>query len=87
MANEDHMPKIDVERDGYRLTSLQKEYMQRIHEQNKDRVQKWSKIRRNNRFLGVSLSIGVISIYSYTMWAIKQESFLDDFNEPEKVNN
>ncbi|OXU22931.1 hypothetical protein TSAR_006658 [Trichomalopsis sarcophagae] len=85
MDDGERMPKINVEKESHKLTNIQKEYMQRIHHQNLTRVQKWNQIRRRNRFLGATLSVFVVSIYSYTMWAIKQESFLDDFNEPEKL--
>ena len=28
----------------------------------------------------------VIGIYSYTIWAIQQEKFLDDFEMPEEID-
>lgn len=85
MDDRELMQKINVEKESHKFTSIEKEYMQRIHQQNLNRVQNLNKIRRRNRFLGAALSACVVSIYSYTLWAIKQENFLDDFNEPEKV--
>lgn len=35
-------------------------------------------------FLGALLGLGVFSIYGYSMFAVKQEKFLDDFDEPLK---
>ena len=83
MADGDRMPKVDLKKD--QLTGFQKEYMQRVQEQNLERAKKWSGIRRNNRYVGIGLGCLAISIYGYSMWAIKQEKFLDDFEEPEKV--
>lgn len=35
-------------------------------------------------FLGLALGFSVLSIYGYSMYAVKQEKFLDDFEEPAK---
>jgi Coiled-coil domain-containing protein 56 len=35
-------------------------------------------------FPAVSLGISVLGIYGYSMYAVQQEKFLDDFNEPIK---
>lgn len=85
MDNGSCMPKVNLETDNHKLTNIEKEYMKRVQEQNLARIQRWTKIRRKNRYVGFGLAVGVISIYSYTVWAIKQEKFLDDFNQPEKV--
>lgn len=86
MDDGDRMPKVSLDKEGQKLTNIEKEYMQRLQRQNIERIQKLNLTRRKNRIVGTVLGLGVISIYSYTIWAIKQESFLDDFNEPEKVN-
>lgn len=85
MDDGDRMAKINLDKD--KLTNIEKEYMQRVHQKNLDRVQKFTKTRNKNRFLGLGLGVGVVSIYSYTLWAIKQEKFLDDFEEPEKLSD
>ena len=87
MDDGERMPKVNIEKESDKLTLVEKEYMNRVYKQNLDRVNRWMRIRRKNRILGTALSFGVISIYSYTMWAIQQESFLDDLNEPDKISN
>jgi cytochrome c oxidase assembly factor 3 len=82
-----YMPKVNLQTENHRLSIIEKKYIQKIQQQNLYRVERWNKIRRKNRYLGIGLTLGVISIYSYTIWGIKQEKFLDDFNEPEKIFN
>lgn len=38
----------------------------------------------NFTFSGLALGFSVLSIYGYSMYAVKQEKFLDDFEEPAK---
>ncbi|CAB0033610.1 unnamed protein product [Trichogramma brassicae] len=83
MADGDQMKKVDLSKD--KVSAIQREYMKRVQKQNDERVAQWRGIRMRNRFIGVGLGCMVASIYAYSMIAIKQESFLDDFNEPEKV--
>lgn len=35
-------------------------------------------------YLAVALGVSVLGIYGYSMYAVKQEKFLDDFEEPAK---
>lgn len=37
-------------------------------------------------FLGCILGGTVFGIYLYSMFSVKQEKFLDDFEEPKKIN-
>jgi len=57
-------------------------YIKRMEAFNKDRVRKLNFLRRRNFLIGVGVAAGVIGIYSYTMGAVKQEGFLDDFDAP-----
>lgn len=47
---------------------------------------KWLAMRRyrkKNAIVGLSILAGVLGVYTYSMWAVKQEDFLDeDFNTP-----
>ena len=47
---------------------------------------KWLAMRRyrkKNTIVGLSILAGVLGVYAYSMWAVKQEDFLDeDFNIP-----
>nr|CAH7720387.1 unnamed protein product [Callosobruchus chinensis] len=75
------MPKIDVNK----LRHSDVEFIREIEKKNFERVQKLKLIRRKNLITGVLLGAGVLGIYGYSMYAVKQESFLDDFDEPEKT--
>ncbi|XP_059050747.1 cytochrome c oxidase assembly factor 3, mitochondrial [Achroia grisella] len=67
------------------LRKAELDYMRIIEEKNRERVQKLELIARRNRITGLSIGAGVLGIYLYSIFAVKQETFLDDFNEPEKV--
>ncbi|KAG7199180.1 hypothetical protein KM043_018056 [Ampulex compressa] len=81
----ENMPKLDFKKDAKRLKSTDLILMRRVEEDNirrATRVKDWRK--SNNRF-AIPLAFGALGIYLYTMYAIKQETFLDDFEEPEKI--
>lgn len=71
--------------DGPKPSGAQLAYMKLIEQENLKRVKKLELIRKRNWITGWSLGLCVLSIYGYTILTIKQERFLDDFNEPEKV--
>ncbi|KAK9696138.1 Cytochrome c oxidase assembly factor 3 [Popillia japonica] len=61
------------------------DFMRFIEKQNRERVEKLKRLRRNNLITAGLLGCGVFSIYFYSMFAVKQETFLDDFDEPVKT--
>lgn len=61
------------------------DFMKIIDKQNRERVRKLQDTSRRNRMVGLSIGAGVVGIYLYSIFAVKQETFLDDFNEPPKV--
>lgn len=63
----------------------QLEFMKIIEKQNQARVLKLKRVRRNNLVTGLTIGATVLAIYGYSMWSVKQEKFLDDFEEPKKV--
>lgn len=75
------MPKLDISNDRLKLSQAQLDYMKILEKQNIDRVSKLKRLRRNNIFTGVALLGGVISIYAYSILAVKQEKFLDEVDE------
>lgn len=75
------MPKIDSKR----VSSTELEFIKVIERQNQERVAKLKKLRKNNLLTAGLLGAGVIAIYGYSMFAVRQESFLDDFDEPLKT--
>lgn len=82
----DTLPKLDLKKDQRKLTPTDLINMKRVEEINLQRVTKLTQIRKKNIFTAAFLAFGVIGIYAYTIGAVKQEEFLDDFNEPEKMN-
>lgn len=62
------------------------DFMRLIEKRNLERVTKLRLQRKRNIWTGLTIGATVISIYLYSMLAVKQERFLDDFNEPQKVS-
>lgn len=81
----DQMPKVDFDKDKSRLSETQLNYMKYIENQNIERAQKLKKLKRNNIITALTLGAAVVGIYAYSILAVKQETFLDDFNEPAVV--
>lgn len=80
-----HTFKITNPSEGPKLTAAQLAFMKLTEKENLKRVQKLEAIRRRNWITGWTLGACVLSIYGYTILTVKQERFLDDFKEPEKV--
>lgn len=80
---EQHGLKIDDSSRKLKKTEI--DFMRLIEQQNLQRVQKLQRQRRNNKLTGFVLGGTVLSIYLYSMLSVKQERFLDDFEEPLKV--
>ncbi|XP_019698567.1 cytochrome c oxidase assembly factor 3, mitochondrial isoform X2 [Harpegnathos saltator] len=81
------MPKIDLLKDVSRFKSTDIVYMKRLEEENIKRAQKVRGYRKANNRTAFALTLGVIAIYTYTIYSFKQEKFLDDFEKPEKTIN
>jgi hypothetical protein len=81
MDAKDHMTKLDISNDRLKLSQAQLDYMKILEKQNIDRVTRLKRLRRNNLLTGVALLGGVLSIYAYSIFAVKQEKFLDEVND------
>jgi len=84
MANSDQMPKVDFMKDG----EIDKRLLQQIkfvERQNLLRATRLNRMRKNARYMGFVLGGIVLSIYGYSIYSIKQETFLNDFEEPKVV--
>lgn len=77
--------KISNPSEGPKLTAAQIAFMKLTEQENLKRVRQLDAIRRRNWITGWTLGACVLSIYGYTILTVKQEKFLDDFEEPEKV--
>lgn len=82
----DFKPKISTtEGQNPVLKKAELDYMKLIEQMNAERVKKLQATARKNRLVGSSIGLSVFGIYLYSIFAVKQETFLDDFNEPAKV--
>jgi len=84
MANNDQMPQVSFMKNG----EVDKRLLQQIkfvERQNLLRAARLNRMRKNARFTGLLLGGVALSIYGYSIYSIKQETFLDDFEEPEIV--
>lgn len=88
-GNEHKQQKLNVKYadSSLKLDKAQLEFMKLIEEQNLERVQKLRRLRRNNLMTAGALITSVVGIYAYSILSVKQEKFLDDFEEPRKVTN
>ncbi|XP_032672352.1 cytochrome c oxidase assembly factor 3, mitochondrial [Odontomachus brunneus] len=79
------MPKVDLLRDVSRFKSTDVVYMKRLEKENLKRAKRVQGYRIANNRMGISLALGALGIYTYTIYTFKQEKFLDDFEKPEKT--
>jgi hypothetical protein len=79
------IPKVKYA-ENRKLKPSEIDFMRLIEQQNLQRVQKLQRTRRNNFITAGVLGSSVLGIYLYSMFAVQQEKFLDDFNEPEKLS-
>lgn len=76
------LKKIDLAKDWSSLNKTQQMYIQKMIEKNNERYAKEKKLRTHYRISAGVLFTIVFSIYFYSMYAVKQEKFLDDFDVP-----
>lgn len=73
----DVMPRVD-----FAELNTARKYAKIVEQQNLERAIKLKKLRSRNLIIGGLLGSAVLGIYSYSILAVKQETFLDDFEEP-----
>jgi hypothetical protein len=79
--------KIDLKKELSSLPQAQQMYIKRIIEKNNERHAREMKLRFHHRVSGAILVSIVLMIYFYSMYAVKQEKFLDDFDIPVPPDN
>lgn len=78
----DDMNPVDVHNDK----NIPRYLLDQIKVTEKANLKRYRDFRRTligGRISGAVLSATALGIYFYTMYAVKQETFLDDFDEPE----
>lgn len=82
----DTLQKVNVKTDK-KLTPTDLINIKRVEEINKKRAANVKLVKRRNLISALSLALFAGGVYMYTIRTMKQEEFLDDFNEPEKVGS
>ncbi|PSN41721.1 Cytochrome c oxidase assembly factor 3 [Blattella germanica] len=82
MGDNEQMPKVDLVKDKASISRTTVDYMKIVEKENLRRVQELQRIRQRNIRTGLILGGGVLGIYLYTIFSVRQEKFLDDFDEP-----
>lgn len=81
MANNtsDRMQKVNMQKEFENLNDSQKYFVRKLEEINRERAQTVKNLKRRNLFTGFLIGGCVLSIYLYSMVAVRQEKF-DDFD-------
>ncbi|KDR17579.1 Coiled-coil domain-containing protein 56 [Zootermopsis nevadensis] len=87
MGVNEQMKKVDLMKDKANISRTTIDYMKVVEKENLRRVQALQKLRQRNIGTGLMLGAGVLGIYFYTIFAVRQEKFLDDFDEPATTSN
>lgn len=87
MSSANKESSFKIQEPGRKLKASEVDFMKLIEKENLNRVKKLQGLRRRNNLTGIVLGGTVLSIYLYSMLAVKQEKFLDDFSEPVKISN
>ncbi|XKL63287.1 hypothetical protein PGB90_005651 [Kerria lacca] len=80
MSEDNRMPKVDFEKD-----KINQYLIDQIKVVEKDNLKRFAEFKRrlfSGRLSLTTLSTIVVSIYVYTMYTVKRETFLDNFDEP-----
>jgi ABC-type anion transport system duplicated permease subunit len=82
----DRLKEINLEKDLPKFSKIEQYYFQKIDAQNQKRLEEQRKKKKIGRITGLTLGAIVLGIYFYSMFAVKQETFLDDFELQEPPN-
>ena len=81
------MPQVEVDEPNVqeRLGKMQMDFVRKAERQNLNRAIKHREFRTGDWTIAIICITLAVSIYSYTIYAIKQETFLDDFEMPDEL--
>lgn len=80
MSAEPRMPKVNFDKD--KVPEYIKDQIKAIEKDNRRRVFEFRRILRGGRLSGLFWGGLATFIYGYTIYAVKQETFLDNFDYP-----
>ncbi|KAK7488190.1 hypothetical protein BaRGS_00020632 [Batillaria attramentaria] len=85
MADPKRMEKVDMAKEFSKLSESDQYFVRKLEQMNRDRARDMKALRRKNWITGLAIGAGVLSIYFYSMYAVRQERFLADFDKvPDK---
>ena len=77
--------EVDEAKVKEKLGQIQMAYVKKAELRNKERANTHVFYRRKDWMIGMTCITIAISIYCYTIYAMKQETFLDDFEMPDPL--
>jgi len=82
------MKQVDVDEAAVQaqLGKMNMNFVRKAEKTNKERAKNHKFYRRTDWMIAATCFSIAIGIYSYTMFAIQQEQFLDDFDMPEEID-
>merc|ERR1712106_1031868 len=82
------MPQVEVDDASVqqKLGKVNMDFVRKAEKRNKERAERHRFFRKTDWMIAAFCFSLVISIYTYTIWAVKQEAFLDDFEMPEEID-
>ena len=83
VKNTDFMEKLDLVKDKHKLKYSDLMYIKQAEEAAIQRASIYRQRRNNCAIAGFALAGLSLGIYLYTIYAVRQETFLNDLNEPE----
>ncbi|KAL8616427.1 hypothetical protein ACOMHN_041030 [Nucella lapillus] len=81
MADSNRMEKVDMSKEFSKLSEADKYFVRKLEQMNLDRAKDMKALRRKNWVTALAIGTGVMSIYFYSMYAVRQERFLADFDK------
>jgi hypothetical protein len=82
------MKQVDVDEAAVQaqLGKMHMNFVRKAENKNKERAKNHKFYRRTDWMIAATCFAIVFGIYSYTIFAIQQEQFLDDFDMPEDID-
>lgn len=82
------MQQVDVDEPNVQkqLGNINMDFVRKAEKRNKERAKMHRFFRRKDWMIAATCFAIVLGIYAYTIFAIQQEKFLDDFEMPEEID-
>jgi len=82
--NQVDVDEMDIQK---KLGTLNMNLVRKAEKRVEDKAKRHRVYRRKEWMIAGTCLLTAVGIYSYTMFAMKQEKFLDDFDMPEEIDN